>query len=93
MHTFEYTWQIASIFIRDKPVLSSEKMLHKDYDRMGSVEKISGRVPQGAWRHDERNGGKPPVAKNPDSDSDSGLRPQMGAWHQDRLVDWPSVVT
>jgi hypothetical protein len=28
-----------SIFIRDKPILSSERMLHKDYDRKGSVEK------------------------------------------------------
>jgi hypothetical protein len=23
----------------------------------------------------------------------SGYGPQMGVWHQDRLVDWPSVVT
>jgi hypothetical protein len=28
-----------SLFIRDKPILSSEKMLRKDYDRKGSVEK------------------------------------------------------
>jgi hypothetical protein len=36
-------------------------MLHKDYDRKGSVEKkISGR---GAWRKDELIGGKPPVVK------------------------------
>jgi hypothetical protein len=27
------------IFIRDKPILSSERMLHKDYDRKGSVAK------------------------------------------------------
>jgi hypothetical protein len=27
--------------IRDKPILSSERMLHKDYDRKGSVEKMS----------------------------------------------------
>jgi hypothetical protein len=27
------------LFIRDKPILSSERMLHKDYDRKGSVEK------------------------------------------------------
>jgi hypothetical protein len=25
--------------MRDKPVLSSERMLHKDYDRKGSVTK------------------------------------------------------
>jgi hypothetical protein len=29
------------IFMRDKPILSSERMLHKDYDRRGSVAKIS----------------------------------------------------
>jgi hypothetical protein len=32
-----YTWQRPRIFIRDKPILSSERMLHKDYDRNGSV--------------------------------------------------------
>jgi hypothetical protein len=30
-----------SLFIRDKPILSSERMLHKDYYRKGSVEKKS----------------------------------------------------
>jgi hypothetical protein len=39
-------------------------MLHKDYDRNGSVEtKIAGRESQGAWREDELIGGKPPVVK------------------------------
>jgi hypothetical protein len=33
-------------------------MLHKDYYRKGSVEKISGRESQGAWRQDELIGGK-----------------------------------
>jgi hypothetical protein len=28
-----------STFIRDKPILSSERMLHKDYNRKGSVAK------------------------------------------------------
>jgi hypothetical protein len=28
------------IFIREKPILSSERILHKDYDRKGSVKKI-----------------------------------------------------
>jgi hypothetical protein len=36
-----YTWQRRSIFIRDKPILYSEKMLRKDYDSKDSVEKIS----------------------------------------------------
>jgi hypothetical protein len=38
-------------------------MLHKDYDRKGSVKKISGREPQGAWRQDELIGGKLPDVK------------------------------
>jgi hypothetical protein len=39
----------SSIFIRDKPVFTSERMLHKDYDSKGSVEKeISGHESQGA---------------------------------------------
>jgi hypothetical protein len=37
-------------------------MLHKEYDRKGSVEKIiSGREPQGASHQDELIGGKQPV--------------------------------
>jgi hypothetical protein len=28
-----------SIFIRNKPILSSERVFHKDYDRKGSVAK------------------------------------------------------
>jgi hypothetical protein len=36
-------------------------MLHKIYDGKGSVEKISGREPQGACGQDELIGGKPPV--------------------------------
>jgi hypothetical protein len=48
---------------QDKTTLSSEGMLHKDYNRKGSVEKISGRGSQGAWRRDELIGGKPSVAK------------------------------
>jgi hypothetical protein len=39
-------------------------MLHKDYDRKGSVEKkISGHEKQGAWRQDELIGGKHSVVK------------------------------
>jgi hypothetical protein len=32
---------MPSVFIRDKPVFSSERMLHKDCDCKGSVKKIS----------------------------------------------------
>jgi hypothetical protein len=38
-------------------------MLQKDYDFKVSVEQISGRESQGAWRQDELMGGKPPVVK------------------------------
>jgi hypothetical protein len=38
-------------------------MLHKDYYRKGSVEKVSDRGPQEASRHDEQIGGKPSVVK------------------------------
>jgi hypothetical protein len=38
-------------------------MIHKDYDRKFSGEKISGRETQGAWRQDELNGDKSPVVK------------------------------
>lgn len=39
-------------------------MLHKSYDRNGSVaKKMSGRDPKDTWRKDERIGRKPPVVK------------------------------
>jgi hypothetical protein len=61
-----------SIFIRDKPILWSQRMLHEDYDRKGSVEILSGRESQGARRQEEMIGGNLPVEKrNSDSDFDS----------------------
>jgi hypothetical protein len=43
---------------------SSEILLHKDYDRMCSVEKkTTGREPKGACRQDELIGNKSPVVK------------------------------
>jgi hypothetical protein len=42
-----------------RSIFSSERMLHKDYYRKGSVEKTSGRESQGAWLQDELIGGKP----------------------------------
>jgi hypothetical protein len=42
-------------------LLSSERMLHKDYDRQ--LQKNSGRESQGACHQDELIGGKPPVVK------------------------------
>jgi hypothetical protein len=48
----------------DRPILSSERRLYKDYDRKGSVEKkIDGRESQGAWGQNELIGGKPPVVR------------------------------
>jgi hypothetical protein len=38
-------------------------MLHKDYNRKGSVEKISDHESAGAWRQDEPIGSKPPDVK------------------------------
>jgi hypothetical protein len=57
------TWQRPSIFIRDKPNFSSQRLLHKDYGRKGSVEKSLVRGSQGAWRQDEMIRCKPPVVK------------------------------
>jgi hypothetical protein len=54
------------IFIKGKPILSSEKMLHKDYHRKGPVEKkipLVVRESQVAWRQDELTGRTPPVVK------------------------------
>jgi hypothetical protein len=54
----------TSVFIRDTPIFLSERMLHKDYDRKGSVEKKNLVVgSQGAWRQDEVIDDKPPVVK------------------------------
>jgi hypothetical protein len=39
-------------------------MLHKEYNRKGSVaKKKSARGPQGAWFQDELIGDKPPIVK------------------------------
>jgi hypothetical protein len=51
-------------FVKDRPILSSERMLHKDYDHKDSVEKkIDGRESQSAWCQDELIDVKPPVVK------------------------------
>jgi hypothetical protein len=54
----------GSLFIGDTPILSTKKMLHKDYVLKRSVAKKSmvGGT-QGAWRQDEMIVGKPPVVK------------------------------
>jgi hypothetical protein len=57
-----YTLQRESTFIRNKLILSSEKILHMDYVCKGSVAKKNPLV-VGAWQQDELIGGKPPVVK------------------------------
>jgi hypothetical protein len=54
-----------SIFIRDKPIFSSERVLRKHYDRKGSVKKKKSLVVslKGLDAQDELIGGKPPVVK------------------------------
>jgi hypothetical protein len=39
-----YTWPKAKHIHRDNPIFSSERMLHKDYYRKGSVEKKKAQV-------------------------------------------------
>jgi hypothetical protein len=52
-------WQQPAAIVNDRPILSSERMLYKDYDRKCSIEKKNvGRESQGARRQDELIGGK-----------------------------------
>jgi hypothetical protein len=34
-----YTWRKAKHILKDKPIFSPGRMLHKDYDRKSSIEK------------------------------------------------------
>jgi hypothetical protein len=53
-------WRGPVAIVNDRPILLSEMMSHKDYDRKCSVEKKNaGRESQEACRQD----GKPPVVK------------------------------
>jgi hypothetical protein len=61
-----YTWRKAKYIHKRQSIFSSERMLHKDYDCKGSVEKkkeISGRESQRSWHQDELIGGRSPVVK------------------------------
>jgi hypothetical protein len=50
--------------VNDRPVLSSERMLRKDYDhKLQMKKKSTDRECQGACRQDELIGGKQPVVK------------------------------
>jgi hypothetical protein len=69
------------VIVNDRPILSSEPRLYRDYNRKCSVEKKNtGRGSLGAWRHDELIGGKPPVVKTlTDSDYESVERESAGS--------------
>jgi hypothetical protein len=57
-------WRGPAAIVNDRLILSSERMLHKDYDQRCSIEKKNSlRESQGARRQDEMIGGKPPVVK------------------------------
>jgi hypothetical protein len=56
-------WRGSAAIVIDSPVLSLERMLHKEFNRKGSVQKITGRESQGAWRQDVLIGGKSPLLK------------------------------
>jgi hypothetical protein len=57
-------WRGPAAIVNDRPILSSERMLLKDYDRRCLIEKKhSGCESQGARPQDELIGGKPLVLK------------------------------
>jgi hypothetical protein len=53
----------AAAIVNDRPIVSSERILHKDYDHKCILEKIAGRESQGAGRQEELIGDKLPVVK------------------------------
>jgi hypothetical protein len=58
-----YTWRKAKLIHKRQTIFSSERMLHKDYGRKGSVKKESGRESQVAWCQEELNDRKSLVLK------------------------------
>jgi hypothetical protein len=57
-------WRGPAAVVNDRPILSSERKLNKEYDRRCSFEKkYSDRESQGARSQDELSEGKPPVVK------------------------------
>jgi hypothetical protein len=63
-------WRRSATIVNDRLILSSERRLHKEYDRRCSIENSSDRESQVARYQDKLIGGKPPVSDS-DSDSDS----------------------
>jgi hypothetical protein len=58
-----YTWQRAKYIHKRQTHLLFREDVNKEYNRKSSVEKISCRESQRAWRQDELIGGKPLVVK------------------------------
>jgi hypothetical protein len=57
-------WRGPVVTLNDRPILSSESILYKEYDsRCSNEKKKSGRESHGARRQDELIGGKLPVVK------------------------------
>jgi hypothetical protein len=57
-------WRMSAAIVIDRPILLSDRMLHKDWDRKCSgKKKIGGRESQGTYSQNELIGGKPPVVK------------------------------
>jgi hypothetical protein len=56
-------WREPAPILNYRPILSSERLLHKDYDRKGSIEKNAGRESREAWRQDQLIYRKTPVVK------------------------------
>jgi hypothetical protein len=60
----ELRWRRPAAIVNDIPILSSERMLHKSYNRKCSVgEKFTGRESKGACRQDELTVCKPSIVK------------------------------
>jgi hypothetical protein len=54
----------AKLIDKRQPILSSERIFHKDYNHRGLDErKNTGGEPQVSWPQDEMIGGKLPVVK------------------------------
>jgi hypothetical protein len=58
-----HTSQRLSMFIREKPIFSLERMLRKEYERKDLVKKYFDHELQEAWCQDELVGGKLPAVK------------------------------
>jgi hypothetical protein len=58
-------WRWPAAILNDRPILSSERVLHRDYNRKDSIKIKTNddRESQVVWRQEELIGGKPPVVK------------------------------